>query len=281
MSIAAVTGVSPVQNTQRVQGVGPSQEEITRQLAQGVQTLQGQGQPPVEGAEGTEAQEASVRTAGSDPGDALSFTQDNATTLIQRMIEAQKKAKEQKDKFKIPTNTRYGDRAVEAYARLARARRQSDVSAAAGYARRQIAQLRTAKRQDSENSQRIQAVINQLEKAVVRASKKRRDLEQEELTEIRRKRMEKNKQTKDAQRLRQELRHRQALRRLRERGYIKEAVIDNHHQDQMAATRAEYRAQLESLASSTGDPAVQQQYLAQMAADGAAPVSMPELSIEV
>ena len=276
MSIAAVAGVSPVQNTQRVQGASPSQEEITQQLAQGVQTLQGRSQPL---AEGTEDQAASVQTA--DPSETLSFTQDNTTTLIQRMIEAQKKAKEQKDKFKIPTNTRYGDRAVEAYARLARARRQSDVSAAAGYARRQIASLRTAKRQDRENSQRIQAVINQLEKAVVRAGKKRRDLEQEELTEIRRKRFEKNKQTKDAQRLRQELRHRQALRRLRERGYIKEAVIDNHHQDQMAATRAEYRAQLESLASSTGDPAVQQQYLAQMAADGAAPVSMPELSMEV
>lgn len=279
MSAMTVTGAGPVQTAQRAQGAGLSQEEIGRQLAQGVQTLQDQGQGPTEGAEGAEEQ-AAVQTAGSGSGEALSFTQDNATTLIQRMIEAQKKAKEQRDKFKIPKNTRYGDYAIEAYARLARARRQSDVSAAAGYARRQIASLRVAKRQDSDNAQRIQAAINQLEKAVVRAGKKRRDLEQEELTEIRRKRMEKNKQTKDAQRLRQELRHRQALRRLRERGYIKEAVIDNHHQEQMAATRAEYRAQLENLAATTGDPAVQQQYLAQMAADGAAPVTMPELSME-
>lgn len=281
MSVIAVTGVSPVQSAQRVQGAAASQEETARQLAQGVQagqvqTLAAEGAETAQEVEGQEFQDQSVRR--SDP---LSFTQDNATTLIERMIEAQKKAKEQKDKFKIPKNTRYGDYAIEAYARLARARRQSDVSAAAGYARRQIAQLRVAKRQDSENSQRIQAAINQLQKAVVRAGKKRRDLDREQLTEIRRKRMAQKDQLKEAQRLGQELRRRQALRRLRERGYIKEAVIENHHQEQMAATRAEYRAQLESLASTTGDPAVQQQYLAQMAADGTAPMSMPELSVEV
>lgn len=275
----AVTGVSPVQGGQRVQGAAPSPEEIARQLAQGIQA--GQVQTLAEGAQ--EAQDAGIQQPEDQSirrSDPLSFTQDNATTLIQRMIEAQKKAKEMRDKFKIPKNTRYGDYAIEAYARLSRARRQSDVSAAAGYARRQIVALRAAKRQDSENAPRIQAAINQLERAVIRAGKKSRDLEREQLSEMRQKRLEKNNQQKEAQRLRQELRRRQALRKLRERGYIKEAVIDNHHQEQMAATRAEYRAQLENLASTTGDPAVQQQYLAQMAADGTAPVSTPELSIE-
>lgn len=279
MSTMAVTGVSPVQGGQRVQGAAPSPEEIARQLAQGIQA--GQVQTLAEGAQ--EAQDAGIQQPEDQSirrSDPLSFTQDNATTLIQRMIEAQKKAKEMRDKFKIPKNTRYGDYAIEAYARLSRARRQSDVSAAAGYARRQIVALRAAKRQDSENAPRIQAAINQLERAVIRAGKKSRDLEREQLSEMRQKRLEKNNQQKEAQRLRQELRRRQALRKLRERGYIKEAVIDNHHQEQMAATRAEYRAQLENLASTTGDPAVQQQYLAQMAADGTAPVSTPELSIE-
>lgn len=280
MSSMAVTGVSPVQSTQRVQGTAPSQEETARQQAQGIQAGQVQtlaeGSETAQEAEGQQTGERSIRR--SDP---MSFTQDNVTSLIERMMEAQKKAKELKDKFKLPRNTRYGDYAIEAYARLARARRQSDCSAAAGYARRQIVSLRAAKRQDSENAPRIQAAINQLERVVIRAGKKSRDLEQEQLSEMRQKRLEKSNQQKEAQRLRQELRHRQALRRLRERGYIKEAVIDNHHQEQMAATRAEYRAQLENLASTTGDPAVQQQYLAQMAADGAAPMSAPELSIEV
>lgn len=277
MSSISVTGVRPVQSAQRVQGTAPSQEETARQLAQGVQVEQ--GQTLAEALQ--EAQEEAQAQQDQSIRDTLSYTQDNATTLIERMIEAQKKAKELKDKFKLPKNTRYGDYAIEAYARLARARRTSDVSAAAGYARRQIASLKIAKRQDSENAPRIQAAINQLERAVVRAGKKRRDLENEQLSAARQKRLEKNNQQKEAQRVRQELRHRQALRRLRERGYIKEAVIDNYHQAQMAATRAEYRAQLENLAATTGDPAVQQQYLAQMAADGAAPVSMPELSIEV
>lgn len=279
MSAMAITGVSPVQGSQRVQGAASSQEELAKQTAQavqGIQAAQEQGQ-----AEGIEEAVEQLQEQSIQPSDPLSFTQGNTTTLIERMIEAQKKAKEQKDKFKIPKNTRYGDYAVEAYARLARARRQSDVSAAAGYARRQIAQLKVAKRQDSENAPRIQAAINQLQKAVVRAGKKRRDLEREQLTELRRKRLEKGKQQQEAQRVRQELRRRQALRRLRERGYIREAVVDNYHQEQMAATRAEYRAQLESLAATTGDPAVQQQYLAQMAADGTAPMSMPELSVEV
>lgn len=269
MSEIGVTGVSPVQSAQRVQETGAAQEKAVR-MAQDAQAAQGQA-----AAQSQEAEAPAVRQSGP-----LGLPQDDAPTLMERMIEAQKKAKEQKDRFRIPKNTRYGDRAIEAYARLSRARRQADVSAAAGYARRQIAQLKAAKRQDPDNAKRIQAAINQLQKAVVRAGKKKRDLDREQLTEARRRRLEQKDQLRESQRLRQELRRRQALRMIRERGYIKEAEIDDRHQEQMAATRAEYRAQLESLASTTGDPAVQQQYLAQMAADGAAPMEPPELSIE-
>ena len=52
--------------------------------------------------------------------------------------------------FKIPQNSqRYGDAALLAYSKLARARTLGDVDAASGYARRQIARLRAAKRGDS------------------------------------------------------------------------------------------------------------------------------------
>lgn len=261
MSIA-VTAAAPPQSPQRAQTA-----EAARQAAETQANPQAQSGLP----------ETPEPVRQSDP---LSLPQDDAPTLMERMIEAQKKAKEQKDKFRIPKNTRYGDRAIEAYARLSRARRQSDVTAAASYARRQIAQLRTAKRQDEENAPRIQAAINQLQKAVTRAGKKKRDLEREQLTEVRRKRLEQKNQLADAQRLRQELRRKQALRMIREHGYIREAEIDDRHQQQMAATRAEFRAQLENLASSTGDPAVREQYAAQLAADGSAPMTAPELSIE-
>ena len=202
-------------------------------------------------------------------------------SLMERMIEAQKKAKERKDHFKIPKNTRYGDYPIEAYARLARARSQMDVNAASGYARRQISQLQAAKRQDTENAPRIQAAINQLQKAVMRAGKKKRDIQREGLAEARRRRMVAKRQLREAQVAKQELRKRQKLRMIREHGYIREAEIDERHQQQMAATRAEFRSQLENLAGSTGDPAVKAQYAAQMAADGTAPApTPPEISIE-
>ena len=258
MSGMSIPAVPPAQTMQKLQLNPTAQEEADRQAAQ-------------TSAEGREI----VRQS-----DSFSFSQeDEASSLLDRMIEAQKKAKEQKEKFRIPQNTRYGDRTIEAYARLARARRQTDVSAAASYARRQISQLKAAKRRDSENADRIQATINQLQKAVTRAGKKKRDLEREQLTEVRRRRMEEKKNFREARRLRQELRRKQALRFIREKGYIKEAEIDNRHQEQMAIARAEYQAQLEKLGAAGDAPAVQQ-YVAQMAADGSAPMPTPELSME-
>ena len=275
-----VTGTSPVQGVQKPQGGWSAQEQAAAQQA-AISAQAGQG-----GLEQQEGQTLSLEDQAAQlqpvrQNDPAGRPQEDTPTLMERMIEAQKKAKEQRDKFRIPKNTRYGDRAIEAYARLSRARRQSDVSAAASYARRQIAQLKIAKRQDDENAPRIQAAINQLQKAVVRAGKKKRDLNREELTEARRRRAAEKDQTAEAYRLRQELRRRQKLRMIREHGYIREAEIDERHQQQMAATRAEFRSQLENLAGSTGDPAVKAQYAAQMAADGTAPApTPPEISIE-
>jgi len=280
MSSMTVTGTSPVQGVQKPQGGWSAQEQAAAQQA-AISAQAGQG-----GLEQQEEQTLSLEDQAAQlqpvrQNDPAGLPQEDTPTLMERMIEAQKKAKEQRDKFRIPKNTRYGDRAIEAYARLSRARRQSDVSAAASYARRQIAQLKIAKRQDSENAPRIQAAINQLQKAVVRAGKKKRDLNREELTEARRRRAAEKDQTAEAYRLRQELRRRQKLRMIREHGYIREAEIDERHQQQMAATRAEFRSQLENLAGSTGDPAVKAQYAAQMAADGTAPApTPPEISIE-
>ena len=262
-----VTGTSPVQGVQKPQGGWSAQEQAAAQQA-AISAQAGQG-----GLEQQEGQTLSLEDQAAQlqpvrQNDPAGLPQEDTPTLMERMIEAQKKAKEQRDKFRIPKNTRYGDRAIEAYARLSRARRQ-------------IAQLKIAKRQDDENAPRIQAAINQLQKAVVRAGKKKRDLNREELTEARRRRAAEKDQTAEAYRLRQELRRRQKLRMIREHGYIREAEIDERHQQQMAATRAEFRSQLENLAGSTGDPAVKAQYAAQMAADGTAPApTPPEISIE-
>ena len=111
---------------------------------------------------------------------------DASPDIYEMMRDAREKADAVREKFKgLKGNPRYGDAPMEAYARLARAKRPSEVTAAAGYARRQIARLKAAKRTDPDNSQRIQAAINQLQKAVTRAGKKSRELDREKVAEAR------------------------------------------------------------------------------------------------
>ena len=103
--------------------------------------------------------------------------EDPSFTIYEMMKEAREKADATRDKFNsIKPKPRYGDAPMEAYARLARARRPAEVNAAAGYARRQIARLRAAKQTDPDNAKRIQAAINQLQKAVQRAGKDRKSV---------------------------------------------------------------------------------------------------------
>ena len=87
-------------------------------------------------------------------------------SLSEMMKDAREQAEQREKMFQIPKDSRrYGDAPVMAYAKLARARSVGEVDAASGYARRQMAQLRAAKRSDPENADRIQAAIDQLQKA--------------------------------------------------------------------------------------------------------------------
>ena len=172
--------------------------------------------------------------------------------IYEMMRDAREKAEATREKFQSlkKGSTRYGDAPIEAYSRLARARKPAEVNAAAGYARRQIARLKAAKRQDPDNAKRIQAAINQLQKAVTRAGKKNRELDREKVSEARRKRLEEENRSREARRQKQELRRRQAARMLRESGYIREAEIDNRMQSHIAATQMELRSQAQALTAS-------------------------------
>ncbi|MCI8909387.1 MAG: hypothetical protein HFG09_01790 [Oscillibacter sp.] len=171
-------------------------------------------------------------------------------TLEEMIREAREKADARRDQFqRAKPKQRYGDAPIEAYARLARARNQAGVSAAAGFARRKIIQLQSAKRTDSENAQQIQAAINQLRKAVSRAGKKKQDLAREQVSEKRRVKMEKEKRLREAKRLRQELRRTQALRAIRESGYVREAEVDSRMQSYIAKTQMELREQAQKLSA--------------------------------
>lgn len=199
---------------------------------------------------------------------------DTGPDLYEMMRDAREKAEAAREKLNaIKPKPRYGDAPMEAYARLARARRPSEVNAAAGFARRQIARLKAAKRTDPDNAKSIQAAINQLQKAVQRAGKKNRELDRERIAQARQKKLTQEKRTREARRQKQELLRRQAMRRIRESGYIREAEVDNRMQAHIAAVDMELRQQAQKLEASLQPSmeAVARQY----AADSAA-MALPE-----
>lgn len=202
---------------------------------------------------------------------------DAGPDLYEMMRDAREKADAVREKFQgLKAKPRYGDAPIEAYSRLARAKRPAEVTAAAGYARRQIARLKSAKRTDPDNAQRIQAAINQLQKAVTRAGKKSRELEREKTAQARQAKLAREKRTREAQRQRQELSRKQALRKIRESGYIREAEVDNRMQAHLAATRMELQKQAQDLSASLqpSAEAVAQQYAASGAAAPESPAAI-------
>lgn len=219
----------------------------------------------VSAASSRQAQSASAQAAEK---------KDAGPDLYEMMRDAREKAQATRDKFNsIKPKPRYGDAPMEAYSRLARARRPAEVNAAAGYARRQIARLQAAKQTDPDNAKRIQAAINQLQKAVQRAGKKNRELDREKLAQERQKKLIQEKRTREARRQRQELLRRQAMRRLRESGYLREAEVDNRMQSHIAAVDMELREQAQKLTSSI-QPSMES--VAKQYAAGSAAMALPE-----
>lgn len=195
------------------------------------------------------AEQGGFAQEGAARQNALSAKDTESESLAEMLRQAREKAEQRRDDLKVKVNpSRYGDAAMTAYSKLSGARTQAQVSAAAGYAQRQIARFQAAMRHDSENSERIKAAICQLRKAVGRAGKKKRELRQEELLRLRQKRAVMEKRRRKAAGLRRELVNRSTMRTIRESGYMREAEIDNRLQNQLAATRMELRAQAQKLA---------------------------------
>ncbi len=226
-----------------VNGVAAAQQNWSREQQQA------EAAPPAEG-------------AGEDLSAALSRQEEEGRDLLEMIRDAQEKAEAQREAMKLPkSSTRYGDAPLEAYARLARARSRMEVSAASGYARRRLAQFKTALRTDSDNAAKIKAAINQLQKAVNRGERKKRELDREHLTEVRRKRAAKEDLKEKERRLRQELLRRKSQRIIRESGYMREAEISDRLASQLTATQMELRQQAQDLAAATSaslEAAVQQ-----------------------
>ena len=173
-----------------------------------------------------------------------------ATSSIPEMIrDAKEKLEANRDQLSKLTKAdpRYGDAPLEAYARISRARTPSQAGSAAGYARRRLMQLKSAARTDPDHADQIKAAANQLEKAVGRANRKKLELNREQLSRARQKRMAREKRRREEQRIRQELRRSQSMRAIRESGYFQEAEVANRFAGQLAATKLELRQQAEQL----------------------------------
>ena len=209
----------------------------------------------------------------------LKKQEESRTSLTEMIQDAREKADAQREKFKLAKVTpRYGDAPLEAYARLSRAKTQSQVSSAAGYARRRIAQLEAAQRSDPDHADQIRAAVGQLKKAVSRAGKKKMEINREQLARARQKRMARENRRREEQRIKQELRRSQSMRAIRESGYFRETEIANRQADQLTATKMELRAQAEQLGSAaikSADAAAQE-----YAAAVTAPVSMPQVDVQ-
>lgn len=229
----------------------------------GIQTTSQQAR-----AAAVESNGAALRTASAEK---------ETPDLREMLREAREKAQERRDSLKLkPNASQYGDAAMTAYAKLARAKSQGEVSAAAGYARRQIARCRAALGTDKDNSTRIKAAIRQLQKAVGRAGKKGRELQREDLIRAREKKARLEQQRRKAAGLNQELNRKKTMRMIRESGYLREAEVDNRQQAQIAKTELELRQQAQALSAAVAPSLEGTAY----AAVPEAPAPAPEVSIE-
>ena len=210
--------------------------------------------------------------------------EESRASLTEMIQDAKEKADAQREKFKLAKATpRYGDAPLEAYARLSRAKTQSQVSSAAGYARRRIAQLEAAQRSDPDHADQIRAAVGQLKKAVTRANKKKLEISREQLARARQKRMARENRRREEQRIKQELRRSQSMRAIRESGYFRETEVANRQADQLTATKMELRAQAEQLgaaAQTSLDTALQGYSVGVQlaAADVDAPMEAPQVN---
>ena len=175
-----------------------------------------------------------------------------ASSVSEMIRDAKEKAEAHRDQLSklAKVSPRYGDAPLEAYARISRASTPSQAGAAAGYARRRLIQIKSAARTDPDHADQIRAAANQLEKAVGRANRKKMELNREQLSRARQKRLARENRRREEQRIRQELRRSQSMRSVRESGYFTEAEIANRFASQLAATKMELRQQAEQLGQS-------------------------------
>lgn len=143
---------------------------------------------------------------------------------MKKMTEEMKNAKN-KSKIKVSAST-FSVSGI--YSKLASARSKGQVQTAMGEARRSMATLRTVISLGSQKEKaKARAALNSAQKALVRGSRKIRQLNEEELTKIKKK---KATEKKKRERLKQELEKKKNSRRIADRGIAMEGhLADANH----------------------------------------------------
>lgn len=204
---------------------------------------------------------------------ALSAGDAGGESITEMVKQAREKAEQRRDSLRFRGNSPdYREAAIAAYSKLSGARTPAQAGAAASYAQRQIARFQAELRSDSENSERIKAAIRQLQKAAVRANRKKRELQHDDVLRTRQKRAAQEQRRRRASSLGSELGRRRALRAVRESGYFRETEIENRLQSQLASTSMELREQAKQLVEqlTASAEAAAREYAAQAAADAGA-----------
>lgn len=164
-------------------------------------------------------------------------------TLSLQSKERQKAKDAQKKLYAVRLGNQWRSSAVRAYMRLARAHNQQQCKSVAASASQQAAQLKRALSLGDENRVEVQAVLAQMQKAVMRAKLKGRQLDEEQVMQRQARRAEEQQQKAKALYLEIQRQKKTVVRQVRESGYVRESVVARYQaaervQQQLAAQAA-------------------------------------------
>lgn len=159
-------------------------------------------------------------------------TENKPKTLFDWMQEAKEKAEKLKSKFKVSSSI-YST-PMQIYSKLSRASSVQQVKNVSYTAGHKIYQLKVALSQaDSKDRDKIRAVLGQLQRAVVKARGKVRNLEEENRMKMRMRKAEKQDQMKKAQQISYLLKKKQAARRSREHALVNGSAVWSYYMAEM------------------------------------------------
>lgn len=237
MSVGKVNGAGMQAYTQQVQNAKAAEEAAQK--------------TPVEEMLEAEAQRAEKRDVVAISG------KSEEETRLQKWKEMLEKLEQAKNQLKVKA-TPPKDNSAQLTQRLVAATMQTEVRGVISDATRSLTSLRSAAVNcEKKDRAKIEALIRKMNKLINRASRKIRNLDDEQALSSRQKKAQQAKQDKRAAEMRDELRKRKMERMMREQRYLREAAKDptiswdpaQGFTGQGTASEAEIAAEAEAIAA--------------------------------